>query len=106
MLWPERLCADPHGLPAPCVLVTVVDLATLSALDPAWLREAFGLTGREASLAAAIVDGAGLASAAERLGVSRATARSHLAAVFLKTETRRQAQLTRLIVEAAAALRL
>ena len=34
------------------------------------------------------------------------TARSHLASVFLKTETRRQAQLTRLICEAAAALRL
>jgi DNA-binding CsgD family transcriptional regulator len=100
----ERLSIGPQAPPTACVLAAIVDLAQRSVPDPAWLREAFGLTDREASLAAAITEGAGLASAARRLGVGLATARSHLAAVFLKTETRRQAELTRLVCEAAAPL--
>jgi DNA-binding CsgD family transcriptional regulator len=105
LLWPEQLRAGALDAPVPCIFATIADLAERSVPDPSWLREAFGLTGREALLAAAITEGTGLASAAAQLGVGLATARSHLASVFLKTETRRQAELTRLVCGAAAPLR-
>jgi DNA-binding CsgD family transcriptional regulator len=61
------------------------------------LRARFGLTPAEVRLALAISDGAGLVSAAERLGIRVSTARAHLKSVFLKTETHRQAELVALL---------
>jgi DNA-binding CsgD family transcriptional regulator len=58
----------------------------------------FGLTRAEAVFAVEISKGDGLQATASRLGVSLTTVRTHLAHVFDKTGTRRQAELVRLIL--------
>ena len=64
-----------------------------------WLRQDFGLTRAEAAFAAEICKGDGLQATAGRLGVSLTTVRTHLAHVFDKTGTRRQAELVRLMLQ-------
>jgi DNA-binding CsgD family transcriptional regulator len=59
----------------------------------------FGLTRAEAVFAVEISRGDGLQATASRLGVSLTTVRTHLAHVFDKTGTRRQAELVRLILQ-------
>jgi DNA-binding CsgD family transcriptional regulator len=58
---------------------------------------AFGLTPAEARLASIIAEGRGPEQAAEELGISKATARNHLKAIFAKTATRRQSELVALL---------
>jgi DNA-binding CsgD family transcriptional regulator len=55
------------------------------------LRRRFGLTRAETGFLSGIVKGDGLQAAADRLGVSLATVRTHLRHVFDKTGTLRQA---------------
>lgn len=64
------------------------------------LREKFGLTPAEANFAAEIAKGDGIQAAADRLSISRATARTHLSRIFDKTGTRRQAELVRVLLSA------
>lgn len=59
---------------------------------------AFGLSGREATLAVRLCLGDTLEEAARRLGMRRETARSHLAACFAKTGTARQHTLVGLLL--------
>ena len=59
----------------------------------------FGLTPAQITLANEIATGDGVAAAARRLGISYATARTQLLQIFGKTETRRQGQLIRLMME-------
>ncbi len=61
------------------------------------LRGVFGLTQREADLAQAIGEGKTLKEFAAEQEVGLETARSHLHAVFAKTDTHRQAELVRLL---------
>jgi DNA-binding CsgD family transcriptional regulator len=63
------------------------------------LQQDFGLTLAEAGFAREILKAAGLQATADRLGISLTTARTHLAHVFDKTGTRRQAELVRLILQ-------
>lgn len=64
------------------------------------LIEQFGLTRAEASFAIEILNGDGIQAAADRLSITRATARTHLARVFDKTGVRRQSELVRLLMSA------
>ncbi|HXA21856.1 MAG TPA: helix-turn-helix transcriptional regulator [Acetobacteraceae bacterium] len=68
-------------------------------------RRRFNLTRAEAAFLAEIVKGDGLQAAAGRLGVSLATARTHLRHVFEKTGTQRQAELVGLAALRLTALR-
>ena len=61
------------------------------------LRLLFGLTPTEALLAEGLANGDDLDEVAQRLRMTKGTARIHLRHVFLKTDTRRQAQLVALI---------
>lgn len=61
------------------------------------LRTLFGLTPAEARLAISLFEGRSLSEAAESNRVSRETVKSQLASVFLKTGTRRQSELVRLL---------
>jgi len=81
----------PHGRPAAALLVSDSDLG--AAVPRADLRRLFGLTEREAALAAGIVQGQRLNAVADQLGLSVRTARNYLQAVFRKTGTRRQGEL-------------
>jgi DNA-binding CsgD family transcriptional regulator len=61
------------------------------------LRSHFGLTQAQAKLAIEIARGEGLKASTQRLGIAITTGRSHLRRIFEKTDTRRQAELVRLI---------
>lgn len=63
------------------------------------IRLLFGLTPAQAALAREILCGDGIEAAAGRLGISRATARTHLLECFQRTGTRRQAELVRVILQ-------
>lgn len=63
----------------------------------ATMRELFGLTGKEARVAANLTAGLSVAEIAAEMGISVVTARSHLANLFRKTETRQQSQLVSLL---------
>jgi DNA-binding CsgD family transcriptional regulator len=65
--------------------------------DAEQLRGHFGLTDAQAKLAIEIARGEGLKACARKLGIAVSTGRSHLKQIFEKTETRRQAELVRLI---------
>lgn len=68
----------------------------------AQLREQFGMTQAEANFALEIATGDGIQAAADRLSISMGTARTHLSRIFQKTETRRQAELVRILISAAS----
>lgn len=63
------------------------------------LRQAFGLTASEARLALCIADGLDIAEIAAAHKIAESTARSQLKAVFAKTGTRRQAELSALLAQ-------
>jgi DNA-binding CsgD family transcriptional regulator len=59
------------------------------------IAELYELTRAEGRLLGLILDGLGLFEAADRLGVSRNTARTHMKRIYAKTGARRQAELIR-----------
>lgn len=76
-------------------LILLSELRVKPAPDATLLARAFGLSPAEARLAALLAEG--LAPAAQRLGVTRETARTQLKAVFAKTATHRQGELVALL---------
>lgn len=66
------------------------------------LRELFGLTPAEATVAVRIGDGRTIEDIAAGLKISLNTARSHLKSIYLKTGTNRQSQLTALLIRSVA----
>jgi DNA-binding CsgD family transcriptional regulator len=73
-------------------------------LDAAQLATQFDLTPAESRLAAMLASGKTVAEAATSLGIAMPTARSHLRAIFGKTGTRRQSELTLHLLTSLAAL--
>jgi DNA-binding CsgD family transcriptional regulator len=88
----------------PAVLVLMIDPERPPVALENHLRTLFRLTRAEARVACTIATGEGLIEVADSLGMLPSTARTHLHRVFEKTETRRQAELVKL-VERMAALR-
>lgn len=89
----------------PAAIVFIADAGTDALPLAQRLQALFGLTPAQAALAREIARGDGLDAAAARLGVTRATARTHLAQLFAKTRTRRQAELVRLLLQVGPGLR-
>ena len=87
---PDR---SPSGA-SPLDLKTVLDFPVPSE---ARLRELFGLTAAEARFAQLIASGDTVEEVAEKMGIKLTTARSKLAVIFSKTETRRQTKLVALL---------
>lgn len=83
--------------PAVCVAISDPEARPVG-LD-ARLRMLFGLTEAEARLAALLAQGRELREAAEALEVTYGTARTRLAQIFQKTDTRRQAELVGLVLK-------
>lgn len=81
--------------PQPAIMLVIDDPE--SDLEPKQrlLRDAIGLTGAEASLAAALLSGQTLQEYAARNGRSMNTVKTHMRAIFMKTGTSRQSELTR-----------
>jgi DNA-binding CsgD family transcriptional regulator len=78
-------------------LVTIVDPHFQQDYPAGLYRQAFRLTAREAEIAAALMQGHSVESAAAVLGMSVLTARTHLRNLFEKTGTSSQARLVRLL---------
>ncbi|HEY2445124.1 MAG TPA: hypothetical protein VGI20_05235 [Rhizomicrobium sp.] len=78
--------------------VTIVDPDRVPEPTPPWLKLLFGLTGAESRLALQLFAGSTVMESAVALGISQATARVHLAHIFRKTGTARQAELVRLLM--------
>ncbi len=81
----------------PAAIVLVGDRAQKQAAARGLLQQQYGLTPAECSFALEIVKADGRKAAAERLGISLSTARTHLSRVFEKTGVNRQAELVRLL---------
>ena len=62
------------------------------------LRNLYGLTAAEIAVAERLMNGDTPQQAAAALGIKLSTARFHLGALFRKTDTRRQAELVRLLL--------
>lgn len=86
-------------------LLMLVDLDARPVPAEATLVRLFDLTPREAAFAVQLAGGLDLAEVAERLAITRETARSHLKAVFAKTDTNRQSELIALIRRAGPGFR-
>ena len=91
------------GFGSPVAIVTVTDRDLDRRRRQMNLRRRFDLTFTEAALAAEILKGDGRKAAARRCGISDATAKTHLANIFEKTGTHRQAELVRCLLGAAEA---
>lgn len=78
-------------------LLTLLDLSEQKPPRSLLLATSFGLTAAEAKIAALIGAGETVENAAERLGITKHTARNQLKAVFGKTDTHRQAELAALL---------
>ena len=83
-------------------VLVLTDSEDAPILNPVRLRALRGLSEAEVRLAVALGSGKTLAQAAESLGVAYETARSQLKAIFVKTNTHRQAELLRLLVQLAS----
>ena len=86
------------------VAVFVSDPADETELPTGMLRRVYGLTGAEAALAARLAAGKSLDEAAHGLSIAKTTARTHLRRVLQKTNTRRQADLVRVLMTLPASL--
>jgi len=86
--------------PAACVVIADPESETL--LPAQRLRQLYGLTPSEAGLAIRLASGDDLRAAAEALGIRYSSARTLLTIVFRKTETKRQGELIKLLLAAAA----
>jgi DNA-binding CsgD family transcriptional regulator len=91
------------GVGTPVAIVTVSDPDLDRRRREKNLRSRFSLTSAESRLAVEILKGDGRAAAAKRRGISDATAKTQLASIFDKTGTHRQAELIRLLLDAADA---
>jgi DNA-binding CsgD family transcriptional regulator len=86
--------------PAACIVITDPDVSR--PLPASRLRAAFGLTEAEARLAAQLVRGEELRTAAVNLGITYGTARVRLAEIFHKTDTHHQRNLVKLLLTTMA----
>ena len=75
--------------------------SSVARLDIAAIRDAFGLTSREADVVRLLAEGFDLAAIAAHLGIRIDTARTYLKDVFEKTGTRRQGELVALVARSA-----
>ncbi len=89
------------GAPPGISVVMLLDLDARLQPNPFMLRRMFGLTLAETRLALQLARGDRPADIARRCGVSRTTVSSQLAALFMKTNTRRQAELVTLLARLA-----
>jgi DNA-binding CsgD family transcriptional regulator len=85
-------------IPQPSICVVIHDPEQQAKLPSQHLQSAFGLTEAEARLATLLAEGTELRVAAETLGITYGSARTRLAEIFQKTETKRQGELIRLLL--------
>jgi DNA-binding CsgD family transcriptional regulator len=85
------------------LLVRKTSLDVLQAADT--IRSVFKLTPAEARVLLTIVDAGGVAESAKNLDVAESTVKTHLGRIFNKTDTKRQADLVKLVAAFASPVR-
>lgn len=96
------LGAEPDADGQASVALFVADPDRPPALDAEVIGRLYGLTGAESRLACVLATGRDLGDAAEALHITQESARTYLKRIFAKTNTRRQADLVRLILASPA----
>jgi len=99
---PAGRLGPPSGTPG--AVVTLSDPERGPHPPATHLRALYGLTAAEARLLQEMAAGYSLRQAAERLGVTRETARTQLKRIYHKTATRRQAKLVKAVLQNPAAM--
>lgn len=94
----QRGSLDLHQPRRPAALLVLSDPDLRLERVMRRLSTLYGLTPAEVRFATEIARGDGKRRAAERCGISYATARAHLSSIFEKTGVHRQAELVRLLV--------
>ena len=106
------LVAAPIGTDGPetgqgqTALLLVTDPEKPPSIDPIVIGKLFGLTPSESRLACALAAGKSIDEAVVDIGVSVGTARTYLKRIFAKTETRRQAELVKVILTSPNGLKI
>jgi DNA-binding CsgD family transcriptional regulator/PAS domain-containing protein len=85
------------GTPQPAGVVLITDPERHRPVAAQSLKQAYGLTSKEAALAITLGEGQSLEKAAEHLHMRYETARTHLRRILSKTETSRQTELVLLL---------
>lgn len=93
------------GIEDRAVMLVIVDPAARPRGQGEVIRVALGLTRAETAVALSLLDGLGLKAAADDLGITHATARTHLQRIFHKTGTTRQAELVLMLARLGASVR-
>ncbi|MER8849544.1 helix-turn-helix transcriptional regulator [Mesorhizobium australicum] len=78
-------------------ILVLTDMTVRSLPDETRLRMIFSLSAAEGKLAKTLAAGHGIEAAASSLSISRETVRAQLRAIFAKTNTKRQAELSALL---------
>jgi len=92
---PSRAALFSHLAPSVCVMIS--DPEEAPSRSSSILQQVYGLTAAEARFAQQLSTGKSPEQAGAALDISLSTARTHLAAIFRKTETSRQTELARLL---------
>jgi DNA-binding CsgD family transcriptional regulator len=96
---------DPAGAAGPAAALFVQDPDQPCAVPGEALVRLYGLTGGELRVLRGLLQDLTLTEIAQAYGIGVATVRTHLARLFDKTGTRRQAELLRVVMASAPALR-
>jgi DNA-binding CsgD family transcriptional regulator len=91
--------------PSAVAAMFISDPEDQRAMDLGTLRNLYGFTAAEARLAAALLEGKTVEAAAAEFRISTNTARMHLKHILSKTQTSRQTELVRLLMNSPARLR-
>ena len=92
------------GAAGAAAVAFVIDPEKRAELGGERLTQLYGLTRAETAVCTQLASGLSLAEIAERLNITRETARTHLKRILSKTGTHRQAELTRLLLLTQAGL--
>lgn len=90
--------SDTQGADTPLVALYISDPENQPLPSTEAISRLFGLTRAEARIVHELVKGASMDEAAENAGVTVSTARTYLKQVFSKTDTKRQAELVKLVL--------
>jgi DNA-binding CsgD family transcriptional regulator len=89
----------------PAALVFILDPEAPVSTPEAELRQLYGLTSMEASLANLLMEGKTLNDCCDELGIRRSTARTHLQHLFEKVGVQRQTELVSVLLKSIGLVR-
>jgi DNA-binding CsgD family transcriptional regulator len=99
---PLRVSASLPLFRQPVVLLFVSDPESVPRTSKRVLQNLYGLTGAECRVASLVACGMTVKDISEALEVSRNTVKTQLKSIFAKTDTRRQTELVKLILDGIA----